>query len=120
MTVACRRVNPRSRLRGWTLPAFVALTVAVAASATRATADESLGKAVFTRIAEPSCSICHVLRDAGATGEIGPSLDELGPDAERVARAVRGGVGAMPPYGDTLSEKEIEAVAAYVAKAAGR
>jgi cytochrome c6 len=79
--------------------------------------DAALGKEVFLSIAQPSCSTCHVLKDAGAAGQVGPSLDDLDPDAERVAAAVRAGVGAMPPYADTLTSEQIEAVAAYVAGA---
>lgn len=77
-----------------------------------------LGKAVFTEQAQPSCTVCHTLEDAGAAGEIGPNLDELKPDAERVATAVSGGIGIMPAF-DSLSEEQIEAVAYYVSKATG-
>ena len=75
------------------------------------------GKTVFLEKAEPPCGLCHTLEDAGATGEIGPDLDELQPNAERVGLAVSQGVGNMPPYGDSLSAAEIAAVARYVAEA---
>lgn len=78
-----------------------------------------LGKQVFLETAEPQCAICHTLADAGSDAEIGPILDQLKPDAERTANAVRNGVGVMPAYGDTLSDEEIDAVAAYVAQASG-
>lgn len=78
-----------------------------------------LGKEVFLRKSEPACAVCHALKDAGASGEIGPDLDELKPDQETVRRAVKNGVGTMPAFGDTLSEAEIAAVARYVAGAAG-
>lgn len=80
-------------------------------------ADEAqltLGRQVFTEQAEPACSLCHTLQDAGATGEIGPNLDTLKPSAEQVAAAVRGGVGIMPAFADILSEEQIDAVAQYV------
>ena len=80
-------------------------------------ADE-LGRKVFTEIAQPSCSICHTLQAAGASGQVGPSLDELKPDRARVLEAVRKGLGVMPPFGDKLTPEQIEAVADYVAKAA--
>jgi len=76
-----------------------------------------LGKLVFLEKAEPPCSLCHTLKSAGSTGEIGPNLDELKPDEERVSNAVKNGVGTMPPYDEMLSEAEIAAVASYVAEA---
>ena len=72
------------------------------------------GKIVFMEAAEPACSICHTLSDAGATGEIGPNLDELAPSQDQVRNAVKGGVGLMPAFGDALTEEQINAVAYYV------
>jgi cytochrome c6 len=79
-----------------------------------------LGKQVFLEIAEPSCGICHALADAGATGDIAPSLDDLQPSEDRVATVVREGVDVMPAFEDVLSEEQIEAVAHYVATVAGQ
>jgi len=85
-------------------------------------ADDDLaeGKALFTKGAMPACAVCHTLKDAGTTGEVGPALDELKPSADRVARALRNGVGLMPSYKDTLSDAQIRAIARYVATASGR
>ena len=80
---------------------------------------EELGRKVFTEIAQPACAICHTLQAAGAEGTIGPSLDELKPDRSKVLEAVRKGVGVMPPFADKLTPEQIEAVAAFVAKASG-
>lgn len=77
------------------------------------------GREVFVSTAEPSCRSCHTLADADATGTVGPNLDELQPSSDQVAQAVRSGPGVMPSYKDTLSDDQIEAVAAYVAGAAG-
>lgn len=77
-----------------------------------------LGREVFTRMASPQCGICHTLQDAGTSGQIGAKLEELKPDAARVAEAVRKGLGVMPAYAGTLSAEQIEAVAYYVARAA--
>lgn len=77
------------------------------------------GLAVFTRQASPSCTLCHTLAHAGATGAIGPDLDQLRPTEERVRRAVTGGVGIMPPFADSLSPEQIRAVAHYVATVTG-
>jgi sulfite dehydrogenase len=71
---------------------------------------------VFLR-ATPPCATCHTLSAVGATGEVGPVLDELRPDRERVAAALRNGVGNMPSYRQSLSDEEIEALAAFVAAA---
>lgn len=76
------------------------------------------GKLIFTEKADPPCAVCHTLKNAKAEGEVGPNLDELKPDQQRVRNAVTNGVGAMPPYGDSLSDAEIAAVARYVAEAA--
>jgi cytochrome c6 len=77
------------------------------------------GKALFITGAAPSCVLCHTLKDAGAAGAVGPVLDELQPDAERVAAALRNGIGAMPSYKATLKEDQIQALARYVAEASG-
>ena len=84
-----------------------------------ASSSEELGRKVFTEIAQPACAICHTLQAAGAEGTIGPSLDELKPDKSKVLEAVKRGVGVMPPFADKLTPEQIEAVAAYVAKASG-
>lgn len=77
------------------------------------------GKELFTTAAVPACAVCHTLKDAGAEGAIGPVLDELQPDAARVARALKDGIGSMPSFKATMSEADIAAVALYVSKASG-
>ena len=77
------------------------------------------GRRLFTTEVQPSCTVCHALKDAGSTAEIGPPLDELKPDAGRVARALRNGIGVMPSFRDKLSEAQIEVLARYVALATG-
>jgi cytochrome c6 len=68
--------------------------------------------------ATPPCAVCHTLADAGASGAIGPDLDQLRPSAEQVRAAIRSAPGAMPAY-DSLTEQQVDAVARYVAEAAG-
>lgn len=75
------------------------------------------GKALFTTKAVPACAICHALADAGATGAIGPNLDELKPDEARIKKALREGIGAMPSFDATMTEDEMNAVAAYIVNA---
>jgi cytochrome c6 len=84
-----------------------------------ASADDALGRKVFTEVAQPPCALCHALEAAGATGTIGPSLDELKPDRQRVVDMVKQGAGAMPAFEGKLTAEQIDAVAAYVAKATG-
>ena len=81
------------------------------------TAQMDLGRQLFTIGAKPACAICHTLKDAGSEGAIGPGLDEMKPNAERVAKALRSGLGAMPSFQETLTEEQIEALALYVSKA---
>lgn len=73
------------------------------------------GKAVF----ESNCASCHTLKAADASGSFGPNLDDLKPDAATVQKQVESGGGGMPAFKGQLSNEEIAAVAAYVAKSAG-
>ncbi|HEX2199330.1 MAG TPA: cytochrome c [Burkholderiales bacterium] len=83
-------------------------------------AADDLGRKVFTEIAEPQCALCHTLQAAGASGTIGPSLDELKPDKAKALEAIRKGVGVMPAYAGKLTPEQIEAVARYVEEVAGK
>ena len=91
----------------------VSLSLARQAEAPKAAAgDAAKGKTVFEN---GSCGVCHALASAGATGDIGPSLDK-NPNLSHdlIVSRVTNGQGAMPPLGGTLSETEIEDVTAYV------
>ena len=72
--------------------------------------DPAAGKPIFTE----NCGGCHVLEEAGTQGTIGPNLDDSQPDYELAVDRVTNGQGAMPAFGDRLSEKQIADVAAYV------
>lgn len=74
------------------------------------------GKKLFTQTAAPACSVCHTLKHAGAAGEIGPSLNELKPDAARVEKALRNGIGQMPAFA-SLTVEQIALLSKYVAAA---
>jgi cytochrome c6 len=93
----------------------MAAVLLLAAMQAHAQQDEE-GKRLFTTGAQPPCALCHALKDAGAQGAIGPSLDELKPDAARVAKAVRTGTGQMPAF-TTLSDAQVQAIARYVEQA---
>jgi len=97
--------------------ASVAIIFAVLAAANAvAQVNMEEGKKLFAQTAVPACAVCHTLKHAGATGEIGPVLDELKPDATRVEKAIRNGIGQMPPY-QSLSDAQIKLLANYVAAA---
>jgi cytochrome c6 len=104
------------------MPMAMAMAMIVAGAGAPARADEAAdraleGKALFTRGAVPACGLCHTLRDAGTEGAVGPVLDELKPDAARVAQALRNGIGQMPSYRASLSDVQIRALAEYVSAA---
>ena len=71
------------------------------------------GKSLFVE----TCGGCHTLADAGTTGAVGPNLDDAKSDEAKVAGMIASGGGAMPP--GLLEGEEADAVAAYVAGAAG-
>lgn len=112
------RRRPDHRASAWALACGIGLLVAPFAGAAQAAGDDAAGRKLFTEVASPTCATCHVLAAANAAGRIGPSLDELKPDADRVARAVRQGVGVMPPY-ESLSDEQVGVLARYVARASG-
>ena len=66
------------------------------------------------------CGTCHTLKDAGSTGDIGPNLDMLKPQIEKIIYAVTNGIGVMPPWLDILTPEEIEAVAYFVFSSTNR
>ena len=78
--------------------------------------DAEAGTAVFE---EAGCGGCHTLEAAGSSGSIGPNLDDSQPDTALVVDRVTNGAGAMPAFGDRLSEEEIQNVAAYVVESTG-
>jgi mono/diheme cytochrome c family protein len=71
---------------------------------------ETDGAAIFSA----NCASCHTLAAAGATGTVGPNLDESQPTLELAVDRVTNGAGAMPPFSGQLSEEQIQAVAEYV------
>ncbi|WP_137921041.1 cytochrome c [Hydrogenophaga sp. 2FB] len=98
---------------------YLGVLISLPAIAADEASSFALGKKLFTQSSAPACVLCHTLKDAGASGAVGPVLDELKPDAQRVAKALRNGIGQMPSYGASLSEAQILALAHYVSKASG-
>jgi mono/diheme cytochrome c family protein len=78
--------------------------------------DPTAGKQVFL---SAGCTGCHTLKDAGATGTVGPNLDNLKPPLSIVVPQVINGGTTMPSFKKSLSAKQIADVAAYVVKATG-
>ena len=73
--------------------------------------DAANGKEVF---ATAGCGGCHTFSPAGSSAGVGPNLDETSASFDEVVEQVTNGGGAMPAFGDELSEQEIRDVAAFV------
>jgi cytochrome c oxidase subunit 2 len=98
---------------------------AAASSGSAGSSNTAAGKAVFAS-ASNSCSSCHTLSDASATGTIGPDLDkELAHSSKAFIRTsivdpnafiAKGyGKSIMPPnFGTTLSKTQIDALVNYL------
>jgi cytochrome c553 len=82
-----------------------------------AAARPAAGATVFK---QAGCGSCHTLAAASASGQIGPNLDALRPGFEDVRAKVEAGGGGMPAFAGRLSKDQIQDVAAFVAKNAGR
>ena len=102
------------------VPAACALALAGLANASWAAdpAELARGKQLFLTL-QPACAVCHTLQAAGAQGQVGPVLDEIKPDANRVLSALRNGIGAMPSFAEKMTEKDMQAVARFVAHSTG-
>jgi cbb3-type cytochrome c oxidase subunit III len=79
--------------------------------------DATDGETIFL---QAGCGSCHALAAAGASGTIGPNLDESQPDVALVVDRVTNGKGGMPSFRGRLTEEQIQAVADYVAESAGQ
>lgn len=93
-----------------------------------AAGDPAAGSDVFSAA---GCNTCHTLADAGATGQVGPNLDEVlqGKDAAFIhesivdpdAMVAEGFSPDLMPenYGQQLSEQELADLVAYLVQATG-
>jgi len=75
------------------------------------------GEAIFK---SAGCSGCHTLAAAGATGTVGPNLDQLKPSMAVVVKQVTNGGAIMPAFKGKLTLAQINAVAKYVSSSAGK
>jgi mono/diheme cytochrome c family protein len=67
-----------------------------------------------------NCSSCHTLAAAGASGKVGPNLDQLKPGPDLVTHQVNTGGGAMPSFKGKLTDDQIKQIADYVSSNAGK
>jgi cytochrome c551/c552 len=93
-----------------------------------AAGDPAAGKEVF---GAAGCNTCHTLADAGATGQVGPNLDDVlqGQDAAFIhesivdpdAMVAEGFSPDLMPdnYGQQLSQQELTNLVAYLLQATG-
>ena len=86
-------------------------TTSASSTTTTGGAASANGKAIFSS----NCASCHTLAAAGASGSVGPNLDQLQPSFSTVKTQVINGGGVMPSFKDTLSPAQIDTVAHYVA-----
>ena len=84
----------------------------------QANADELFNKGKEVFLGAGNCAACHMLSDAGSNSMVGPNLNEIRPDIQRIIMAVRNGIGVMPAMEGILTDEEIEAVAHYTSIAA--
>jgi mono/diheme cytochrome c family protein len=94
-----------------TMPAETTPTETKRAAGPYDNGDAAAGEAVFT---SSGCGACHVLAAAGATGAVGPNLDEAKPDEALIVDRVVNGKGAMPPFKSQLTDQQIADVVAFV------
>jgi len=69
------------------------------------------GRTVFLTA---GCGGCHVLKAGGGVGTVGPNLDTSRIPLSTIVGRVTNGKGAMPPYRDQLSAKQIQDVANFI------
>jgi cytochrome c oxidase subunit I len=106
---------------GYNTPHVRTKTVTVGTAATAATTTTApstigggsvaAGRQVF---ASAGCSGCRTLKAAGATGTVGPNLDQRKPPLALVLQRVMNGKAAMPSFKSRLTPQQIKDVAAFV------
>jgi cbb3-type cytochrome c oxidase subunit III len=96
--------------------AFVAANAGASGFAVSKAVSGTNGKSIF----KSQCSSCHTLKDAGATGTVGPNLDQLKPPFPVVQNQVIHGGSVMPAFKGKLTDAQITAVAKYVSSVAGK
>ena len=106
----------------FTLPVFAAalalpfapMAFAADDAAASAGADAHLaaGKQLFE---DWGCASCHAMKDAGASGHIGPAFDgNAALTKEFTVGRITNGQGAMPSFGGLMTDEEIATLSDYI------
>jgi len=115
------------------MPTAETVVGTVAAEKQQAVGDAKAGATLFTA---QGCSGCHVFKPANSKGNIGPDLDKLAQYAKAAnqgslqnfthesianpsAYIEKGYPNAMPNFGQTLSDKQIADLVAYLTQNQG-
>jgi mono/diheme cytochrome c family protein len=101
--------------------AVLALLAAGCGGSSKSSSGSSGGNSAGAKVfATAGCKTCHTLKAAGASGTVGPNLDQLQPSADLVIKQVNSGGGVMPSFKGKLTPKQIKDVADYVSSVAGK
>jgi mono/diheme cytochrome c family protein len=92
----------------------IILFIILSLNSQKLAADEVFEKGREIFLEQGTCASCHTLNDAGSQANIGPNLNEIRPDLNRVIIAVTNGIGVMPSFDGILTTDEINSVAHYV------
>jgi mono/diheme cytochrome c family protein len=89
-------------------------STAPATTTTTATETGASQVASGAQLFSDNCESCH--GPEGAGGHVGPDLQKssVAESLAKVEKQIRNGGGAMPPFANVLSDKEIATVARYV------
>ncbi len=61
------------------------------------------------------CASCHALKDAGASGHVGPAFDgNAALTKDFAVGRITDGQGAMPSFGGLMTDQEIDTLADYI------
>jgi mono/diheme cytochrome c family protein len=110
---------PRDLVTGEDAASVSRYVAAVAGRPVVAGPDDAEEVLAGDRLFATYCAGCHILAAAGGTGTVGPSLDQMQPDAETTLAAMVEGPGAMPTFDDRLTEEQLQILAEFVAENAG-
>jgi mono/diheme cytochrome c family protein len=104
------------------LSVAVVLTVFAAGCGGSSSSDEPTPAAAGggEQLFSDNCASCHTLAAAGASGKVGPDLDQLQPGPDLVTKQVNSGGGAMPSFKGKLTDDQIKQIADYVSANAGK
>lgn len=112
-------MNSRIALTAFAAAAALALPfapMAVAADDTGASAGADAHLAAGKQLFEDwGCASCHALKDAGASGHIGPAFDgNAALTKDFTVGRITNGQGAMPSFGGLMTDEEIGTLADYI------